>query len=126
MSEKELNTQTLKNIAYLHAIQHGAQLIHEFSDEISLETSLINSFSFEKINYGLIYDGNDRLVNVYAHFGQPNLWPRGFPSTQAHQPHQNFYICGKRVNFYIQQSLINSNPDIDDCLKAQFKYLFTS
>ena len=51
-----------------------------------------------------MFDCNSsRLINPYAHFGQPTIWPRGYPMDDIHKNHHNDFICGKRKTSPIQQ-----------------------
>ena len=88
-----------------------------------LDTPLVDLneyFSFEKSDFGLQFENLyslDKLpyvLNPYAHFGQPLIWPRGYPPTFIQQKNNSFkYICGKRKVSFVQQGLVNGDPDVD-------------
>ena len=66
----------------MFAIQHGAKEIYEIDEKlkfsadslsfIDINDSYINSY----ISYGKAT--NNKMINPYAYFGEPNIWPRGF------------------------------------------------
>ena len=56
---------------------------------------------------------NTQVINPYAHFGQPLIWPRGYPLSQIGVNHKNSYRCGKRKTSTIQQGVVNGDPDVD-------------
>ena len=99
-----LNSYTRKNIGYLFAIENGARFIYDTDDDNSPIRSLSEYFAFEKNDYGLMFECSpSELINPYAHFGQPLIWPRGFPLTYIQNKHKNRYIAGKRKTSTIQQ-----------------------
>ena len=108
------NSYTRKNIGYLFAIQHGAKYIYDTDDDNEPLVNLTEYFNFKKIDYGMIIDcKSPTLMNPYAHFGQPLIWPRGFPLSEIHKNHYNSYICGKRKTSVVQQGVVNGDPDVD-------------
>ena len=117
-STTPLNSYTRKNLGYLYAIKHGAQFIYDTDDDIELKLNLKQSFNLEKHSYGLVFDcDSPRVINPYALFGQPLIWPRGFPLTEIQKNHYNNYICGKRKTSVVQQGLINGESDVDAIFK---------
>jgi len=104
LDEIPLNSYTRKNIGYLFAIENGARFIYDTDDDNSPIRSLSEYFVFEKSDYGLMFEcSSSELINPYAHFGQPLIWPRGFPLTHVQNKHNNSYIAGKRKTSTIQQ-----------------------
>jgi len=104
LDEIPLNSYTRKNIGYLFAIENGARFIYDTDDDNSPIRSLSEYFVFEKSDYGLMFAcSSSELINPYAHFGQPLIWPRGFPLTHVQNKHNNSYIAGKRKTSTIQQ-----------------------
>ena len=72
------NSYTRKNIGYLYAIQNGAKFIYDTDDDNKPIVNLNDYFNFKEYDYGLVFDGDaPRVLNPYAHFGQPLIWPRG-------------------------------------------------
>jgi hypothetical protein len=108
------NSYTRKNIGYLFAIQNGAKFIYDTDDDNEPLVNLNEYFNFNKYDYGMIIDcKSPRVMNPYAHFGQPLIWPRGYPLSEIQQNHYNGYICGKRKTSYVQQGVVNGDPDVD-------------
>lgn len=90
---------------YLYAIRNGAKFIYDTDDDNAPIHNLMNYFIFDEFAHGLIFDcqNSTRLINPYAHFGQPLIWPRGYPLSEIHKNHRNQYICGKRKTSTVQQ-----------------------
>jgi len=90
---------------YLYAIKHGAKFIYDTDDDNAPARDLLDYFIFDEFKHGLVYDCqySSRIMNPYAHFGQPMIWPRGYPLSEIHKIHHNQYICGKRKTSTVQQ-----------------------
>jgi hypothetical protein len=90
---------------YLYAIRNGAKFIYDTDDDNAPIHDLMDYFIFDEFKHGLVYDcqNSSRLINPYAHFGQPMIWPRGYPLSEIHENHHNQYICGKRKTSTVQQ-----------------------
>ncbi len=72
------NSYTRKNIGYLFAIQNGAKFIYDTDDDNKPIVNLNEYFNFKEYDYGLVFDEDaPSVLNPYAHFGQPLIWPRG-------------------------------------------------
>lgn len=105
-----------KNIGYLYAIQHGAKVIYE-SDDDNIPTNGIISIPEETKIQSYVYEEDKIAVNVYAHFGRPDVWPRGFPLNQI-KPATRETSEPKKTKAStklvpIQQGLANGDPDVD-------------
>jgi len=108
------NSYTRKNIGYLYAIQNGAKFIYDIDDNLSHIVSPIEYFNFKEYDYGLVFDSDaPKILNPYAHFGQPLIWPRGYPQSEIHKIHYNNYICGRRRASFVQQGVVNGDADVD-------------
>ena len=123
------NSYTRKNIGYLFAIEMGARFIYDTDDDNSPLVNLLEYFNYDPYNYGLIYDpstkisdqineyenlnASDFFLNPYAHFGQPTIWPRGYPLSYINLNYENNYLAGKRKTSFIQQGVVNGDPDVD-------------
>ena len=111
------NSYNRKNIGYLYAIMNGAKFIYDTDDDNSPLVNISQYFNFDELDYGLVFKNegaiNRRTVNPYAHFGQPTIWPRGFPLSEIQNNHLNEYYVGKRKSSIIQQGLVNGDPDVD-------------
>ncbi|XP_050390975.1 uncharacterized protein LOC126810065 [Patella vulgata] len=108
-----------KNIGYLYAISHGAKMIYETDDNVRLLDGL-QRFRFKSMMTGLVYAG-ENMFNPYRHFGQPTLWPRGYPLSSIGEEIKNEYILHEFKTPLIQQGLISNDPDVDAVLKLSRK-----
>ena len=52
-------------------------------------------------------------LNPYAHFGQPTIWPRGYPLNEINKRIYNNYLCKERKTSIVQQGVVNGDPDVD-------------
>ncbi len=104
------NHYARKNIGYLYAIAHGAKIIYETDDDNYIDDIQI----FRNTAKVTLLDSNDPVINVYDHFGQPTLWPRGYPLSYIRQrsnyTHSPFKLPEHIV---IEQGLVNNDPDVD-------------
>lgn len=99
-----------KNIGYLYAIEHGAKIIYETDDDNYLLEQQVHVLP----EYSNLVDlvGGQLVVNPYAFFGQPTVWPRGYPL-------KSIWLCQpeseqtKDLFIPIQQGLVNQDPDVD-------------
>lgn len=104
------NHYSRKNIGYLYAIEHGARIIYETDDDnILLQDTII--YLPEKTELAHIIT-DARAVNLFAYFGQPQVWPRGYPLSKVTEP-DSYQLMTKETHIPIQQGLANSDPDVD-------------
>ena len=100
-----------KNIGYLYAIEHGAKLIYETDDD--------NFILNETIDYlpeytdCLVFDCQKNCFNPYAYFGQPSVWPRGYPLKEICKTNRVAVQKKNKCFIPIQQGLVNNDPDVD-------------
>lgn len=102
-----------KNIGYLFAIQHGAEAIYEtgmsfvlgrhqaaqrITDDDNMLLKDLTTF-LPLLNDILVYHNSTSLVNPYAHFGQPSIWPRGYPLTEISVPSPTVFHVSKVLRF---------------------------
>ena len=99
-----------KNIGYLYAIAHGATLIYDTNADNEPIDGLHPLSNFETLP---VLRSNDICVNIYHYFGQPAVWPRGYPLNLIHASH--LYIIDKpqRHEIGIEQCMVDSDPDVD-------------
>ncbi len=110
------NHYSRKNIGYLFAILHGAQIIYETDDDNILRegNSLSTSFSLnEHVKDFLVFDTKAQTVNPYAHFGQASIWPRGYPLELIGAKEEYTFVNLSEINIPVQQGLANGDPDVD-------------
>ena len=100
-----------KNLGYLYAIRHGAQLILETDDD---------NFPYEgEFGQNLRREVNGQLlagpgwVNIYRHFTpDPRIWPRGLPLDAIDHIGTTSPLPEPR-DCPIQQYLADNDPDVD-------------
>ena len=109
-----------KNIGYLFAIQHGAKEIYEIDENLKLNNSMEKfDLDYDIKNNSLCYvnQKEGKMVNPYLHFGETNIWPRGFLLKDIGTNNNNsfYYAHSRQVQLkpLIYQGLINGIPDID-------------
>lgn len=106
-----------KNLGYLYAIREGADVILETDDDnipgpdFGADVSL--HISAQKL-------GGVRWVNVYKHFTQALIWPRGHPLDQIHESGQ-LDARTETIAAPIQQFLADGDPDVDAIYRMLFK-----
>ncbi len=98
-----------KNIGYLYAIEHGASIIYETDDDNILFNDIV--YLPEKTALEQLLT-QQSTTNVYALFGQPTVWPRGYPLSKVTTPN-NYHLITQEVMIPIQQGLVNGDPDVD-------------
>jgi hypothetical protein len=100
-----------KNLGYLYAIRHGAQIILETDDD---------NFPYDDVfGQNLCREVSGRLlagpgwVNIYRHFtADPGIWPRGLPLDTIGDLGTIGPLAAPR-NCPIQQYLADNDPDVD-------------
>ena len=113
------NSYCRKNIGYLFAIQHGAKEIYEIDENLEfspdnlsfLDINVNDSF----ISYGK--ENNPKMINPYIHFGESNIWPRGFIIRDISSEHNKTFhythFSKIKLKPLVYQGLINNIPDAD-------------
>lgn len=106
-----MNHYSRKNIGYLHAIEHGADIIFDTDDDNQPLEWIVPDFSGD-----FAYVGDNRgFVNGYALFTDMTIWPRGHPIGLLRNPEA---ICRsdlevRQVDVGIWQGLAQGEPDVD-------------
>jgi hypothetical protein len=110
-----------KNVGYLYAVNHGARQIYETDDDNEMEERIqdvffLNELGSEQLQFQDNMQNsteNRNVCNPYGHFGQPSVWPRGYPLRNIADPPCTRYRKSKVVRASIQQGLANGDPDVD-------------
>ena len=111
------NSYTRKNIGYLYAVEHGAKEIYETDDDNIFTTfeQLYNSFNFSKVCYA--ENNKTTMINPYAYFGRPTVWPRGFRLFDiGNDWYDKFFISTPEQitsKPLVYQGIANGDPDVD-------------
>jgi hypothetical protein len=103
------NHYARKNIGYLYAIEHGANLIYETDDDNVPIGELSPCMQRGEI---LELDAKGKSFNIFAYYDRPEIWPRGFPLNQILE-RVPFTVTKKAVSVGIEQGLVNGDPDVD-------------
>jgi len=106
-----------KNFGYLYAIAHGATIIIESDDDNRPYENF--GLAMEKSVKGLLV-GNAKWVNLYKHFSDELIWPRGLPLDNIHEKGS---VLSADINFdcHIQQYLADLDPDVDAIFRLIYK-----
>ncbi|GFR78229.1 conserved uncharacterized protein [Elysia marginata] len=110
-----VHSYSRKNLGYLYAIRHGAKVIFDTDDD-NRPLNNLTSFLTSPTTSGLFMNHpNTSVFNPYPHFGQPTLWPRGFPLTAINDQRFNgtYKLCSDLVTPLIQQGVVKGDPDLD-------------
>jgi len=98
-----------KNIGYLLAMSKGAELIRETDDDnIPMKDFWLDN----KLNGDFLTINEKGWNNVYQHFSQEKVWPRGFSLSRLDFDKKAEEIKSHGA-FPIQQGLADDNPDVD-------------
>eukprot|EP00850_Spirogloea_muscicola_P010305 SM000060S19637 [mRNA] locus=s60:185956:191116:- [translate_table: standard] len=119
------------NVGYLYAIQHGADLVYEASEQGELLVSDLQEAFHLNISAApdrplLLYEPpiaggastvGGSVVNPYIHFGQPSMWPLGYPldAIARNLPEKSFR-GGEAVKPVVQHGLTIGAPTVDALL----------
>ncbi|XP_067659351.1 uncharacterized protein [Haliotis asinina] len=85
----------LKNIAYLYAMSKSAKVIYDLEYGVKPIVPMDN-FIYSDHTHGLVYAGNT-IFNHYKHFGQPYLYPVGFPTSVKGAQSKLYDLCYVRT-----------------------------
>lgn len=104
-----------KNIGYIFASKTGATSIIDTDDDNYPTDSWIYPINSEKV---WIAPENQGFINVYEHFSDGFLWPRGFPLDEivpSIGKTKNLNLPEKSTNpkVGIWQGLVDGDPDVD-------------
>jgi hypothetical protein len=98
-----------KNLAYLHAISEGHELLVETDDDNIPKEKFWNERSVE-VSGDLVTDNT--WTNIYKYFTDQPVWPRGFSLSHIHESRTKTN-SGTKMFCPVQQSLADENPDVD-------------
>jgi hypothetical protein len=104
-----LNHYCRKNIGYLHAFLKGAEWVFDTDDDNIPLDGFAESLIEKRVAQIVVREG---FVNVYKHFSDQRLWPRGIPLQDIHQTGT---VIGqtKERSFGLTQFLADRDPDVD-------------
>ena len=102
-----------KNLGYLAALKNGATTIIETDDD-NLPRADFWNFDNHRRKVKAYDIQDEGWVNVYNHFSDKFIWPRGLPLEELQKPTtplDKFEL--KEILCPIQQGLADENPDVD-------------
>lgn len=101
-----------KNVGYLHAMREGAQVIAETDDDNLPYRSFLRDVGRMVSGRRVIGEG---WRNVYRHFTEARIWPRGFPLELITASLTERLALGPLAHFDcpVQQFLADGDPDVD-------------
>ncbi|MCB9103901.1 MAG: DUF288 domain-containing protein [Anaerolineales bacterium] len=110
------NHYARKNIGYLYAIQHGADIIYDTDDDnIPYDHWQLPEFV---CNQQIV--SAQEFVNVYKFFTDALIWPRGFPLEEIRQTVNTDIRNSEPLAIGTWQSLADLDPDVDAIYRLIF------
>lgn len=111
------NHYTRKNIGYLYAIQHGADIIYDTDDDnLPYDNWLIEKFSSSKQSAS-----EEKFINIYKFFSQELIWPRGYPLDEINRAENLDIKDIEPVEIGVWQGLADIDPDVDAIFRLVLK-----
>jgi hypothetical protein len=119
------NTYARKNIGYLFAISHGADIIYETDDDTFLRFPLVSPLDQLAESKAFLVQDPNGFYNPYNHFAKGSgLWPRGYPLSRVGKDRWQhpLDLIEKEIDPGstppltppdIIQTLVNLEPDVD-------------
>lgn len=105
------NHYSRKNIGYLYAIQGGADIIFDTDDD----NIPYPGWELPHFDCDNEVVSNARYINIYSHFTNEFIWPRGFPLDEIQAAKQNPFKIShtSAARIGIWQGLTDDEPDTD-------------
>jgi hypothetical protein len=110
------NHYARKNLGYLYALMHGAELLYETDDDNIPYESWQTFFPFDLEVEAEVHANPAKFINVYHHFCDEQVWPRGFPLTAVLNSRAETQPLQRQLARKIapvQQGLADLEPDVD-------------
>ncbi|MGB3512087.1 MAG: hypothetical protein WBA93_23175 [Microcoleaceae cyanobacterium] len=103
------NHYARKNIGYLYAIEHGADVIYDTDDDNwPGDDWQVPDFICEQE-----YVSTQKFVNIYRYFTDKLIWPRGYPLDEIKNITEDSVINTKSIPIGVWQGLVDLDPDVD-------------
>lgn len=110
------NHYTRKNIGYLYAIREGADVIYDTDDD----NLPYPYWGLESVECGNLIQSENAFVNIYSHFSDELIWPRGFPLDLINQSEKLKCKMALPVKVGVWQGLADLDPDVDAIYRLIF------
>ncbi|MFI5131055.1 MAG: STELLO glycosyltransferase family protein [Chitinophagales bacterium] len=101
-----------KMIGYVYAMQQGADIIIDTDDD----NIPYKDWTFPSFEGDFLSSKNDLgWVNIYHHFSDQHIWPRGLPLRNINDSRDKLQWQKEKINnrIGIWQGLANEDPDVD-------------
>lgn len=102
------NHYSRKNIGFLYAIREGADVIFDMDDD-NAPSSLWEDPDF---TCSLVVKTDDQFVNIYKHFINEHIWPRGLPLDEVLRGGFST-VNTSPVKLGVLQPMSDRAPDVD-------------
>lgn len=106
-----------KNLGFLYAVAHGAQMIWDFDDDNGLKRDVKEPRLPTSDVFGVGFSNECHAFNPYPLMGAPNVsvgaWPRGFPLELIRTPCKPLLFPSNTSRVAVLQSLADNEPDVD-------------
>ncbi len=104
-----INHYSRKNVGYLISIAENCEVLYDTDDDNRPKENwhLPQFFCSNELGSG------EKFINVYQHFSNANIWPRGFPLDEIRKPPPLFRKTSETATVGIWQGLADSDPDVD-------------
>lgn len=110
------NHYTRKNIGYLNAIREGADVIYDTDDD----NLPYPNWGLESFECGNLIQSENTFVNIYRHFSDELIWPRGFPLDQISNREKLGITITSPLKVGVWQGLADHDPDVDAIYRLLF------
>jgi hypothetical protein len=110
------NHYTRKNIGYLYAIREGADVICDTDDD----NLPYPNWGLESFECGNLIQSENTFVNIYSHFSDELIWPRGFPLDQISNREKLGVTKTSPLKVGVWQGLADLDPDVDAIYRLLF------
>ena len=109
-SKLPFNHYSRKNLGYLLAMQQHASLIYDTDDD----NKPLDHFVWPEFSCSTRLKSNAKFLNVYQHFTDNPVWPRGFPIDQltGSKTDRNS-VDHHPAEIGVWQGLVSGEPDVD-------------
>ena len=111
------NSYFRKSLGYLYCIEHGAKEIYEIDEDLVFNNKSFLNYYSNNIHISYVKREDSLMSNPYLHFGNKNIWPRGFRINDIGKQTEIKFHFSSSSNIPLKplifQGLINIFPDID-------------
>eukprot|EP00884_Botryococcus_braunii_P001019 jgi/Botrbrau1/10918/Bobra.0025s0091.1 len=113
LSNNQTHGHLRKNLGYLWAIRHGAKLIYDLDGDMSFDMQ-VGIHPLPRLGeQSMLVTGDGQMgINPYATYGNPRIWPRGFP-LQLLRHSDYSYVRRLITQPYVQQGISKDCLDLD-------------